>query len=69
MSAGSSAGGVLAATVHVLDPVEHVSLVLEAGTKVTDPAIAGQITNPLCWQPGRTPGSGRTGVREPRATQ
>ncbi|KAA6215036.1 hypothetical protein CP973_39225 [Streptomyces albofaciens JCM 4342] len=40
---------VLAATVHVLDPVSREPLVLTAGTKVTDPAIAEQITNPACW--------------------
>ncbi|WP_159053444.1 hypothetical protein [Streptomyces regalis] len=69
MSASPPAGVVLAATVHVLDPVERVPLVLEAGTKVTDPAIAEQITNPRCWQPEPTPGSGRTSARKPKAAQ
>ncbi|MFE3182805.1 hypothetical protein ACFXKR_18320 [Streptomyces violascens] len=48
----------LSATVHVIDPVEHVPLVLPAGTEVTDPSIAEQITNPRCWrntQPPTTP--------------
>lgn len=49
MSAAVHALGVLTATVHVLDPVERVPLVLTAGTEVTDPAIAEQITNPACW--------------------
>ncbi|MGD3109451.1 hypothetical protein [Streptomyces sp. YGL11-2] len=41
--------GVLAATVHILDLVERVPLVLHVGAEVTDPAIAEQITNPKCW--------------------
>ncbi|MGF0177285.1 hypothetical protein ACQF36_44610 [Streptomyces sp. Marseille-Q5077] len=54
---------------HVLDPVERVPLVLEAGAEVTDPAIAEQITNPRCWQPEPTPGSGRASTRKPKAAQ
>lgn len=50
MSAAVKAIGVLAATVHVLDPVERVPLVLTPGTEVTDPAVAEQITNPACWE-------------------
>lgn len=50
MSAAVKALGVLAATVHVLDPVERVPLVLTPGTEVTDPAVAEQITNPACWE-------------------
>lgn len=69
MSSSSTAGGVLAATVHVLDPVERAPLVLEAGTTITDPAIASQITNPRCWRPEQAPGSGRTSSRKPKATQ
>lgn len=69
MSDSRPVGGVLAATVHVLDPVERVPLVLEAGTKVTDPAIADQITNPRCWHAEPTPGSGRASTRKPRAAQ
>lgn len=42
--------GVLAATVHVLDPVERVPMVLTPGTEVKDPAVAEQITNPVCWE-------------------
>ncbi|MER6548643.1 hypothetical protein [Streptomyces sp. NPDC001250] len=69
MSTNNRAGGVLAATVHVLDPVERVPLVLGAGTKVTARAIAEQITNPQCWQPEPAPGPRRTSARKPRATQ
>ncbi|EST26962.1 hypothetical protein [Streptomyces roseochromogenus] len=68
MSTNSSTRGILAATVHVLDPVERVPLVLEAGIEVTDPAIAEQITNPRCWQ-AETPGSGRTSTRKSKAAQ
>ncbi|MFG2975931.1 hypothetical protein ACGFYY_23515 [Streptomyces sp. NPDC048331] len=50
MSAAVKAVGVLAATVHVLDPEERVPIVLTVGTEVTDPAIAEQITNPACWE-------------------
>uniref|UniRef100_UPI0036B2A820 hypothetical protein n=1 Tax=Streptomyces sp. NPDC059564 TaxID=3346865 RepID=UPI0036B2A820 len=50
MSAAIRALGVLAATVHVLDPVERIPIILTFGTEVTDPAIAGQITNPNCWE-------------------
>lgn len=49
MSAAIRTLGVLAATVHVLDPIEHTPIILTAGTEVTDPEIAGQITNPKCW--------------------
>lgn len=42
--------GVLAAAVHVLDPVERIPVVLLAGEQVTDPAVAEQITNPRCWE-------------------
>ncbi|MFD9418749.1 hypothetical protein ACFWC9_29125 [Streptomyces goshikiensis] len=50
MSAAVKALGVLAATVHVLDPVERLPIVLTPGTEVTDPAIAEQITNSACWE-------------------
>jgi hypothetical protein len=43
---------VLAATVHVLDPIQRTPLILSANTEVTDSAIAEQITNPRCWQAG-----------------
>ncbi|MFI0912502.1 hypothetical protein [Streptomyces abikoensis] len=51
----SQAIGILAAAVHVLHPVERVPLILTAGTPVTDPAIAEQITNPDCWEGGEPP--------------
>lgn len=54
--------GVLAATVHILDPTERTPLVLLTGDHVTDSAVAEQITNPRCWegeqlptQPGKPP--------------
>lgn len=47
--------GTLAATVHALDPVDRVPLILTAGTEITDPAIAEQITNPDCWAGGKPP--------------
>lgn len=47
--------GVLAATVHVLDPVDRVSLIFVAGTEVTETAVAAQITNPHCWKNGQPP--------------
>ncbi|MCX4666503.1 hypothetical protein OG453_07445 [Streptomyces sp. NBC_01381] len=50
MSADNEALGVLAAAVHVMDPVDRIPLVLLAGTEVTDSAVAAQITNPRCWQ-------------------
>ncbi|MFD6913573.1 hypothetical protein [Streptomyces virginiae] len=50
MSAALRALGVLAATVHVLDPVDRTPVVLTPGTGVTDPEIADQITNPKCWE-------------------
>ncbi|MFE1558903.1 hypothetical protein ACFW6V_28465 [Streptomyces sp. NPDC058734] len=50
MSAAVKALGVLAATVHVLDPVERDPIVLTPGTEVTDPDVAEQITNPACWE-------------------
>ncbi|MEV0446030.1 hypothetical protein AB0I84_27005 [Streptomyces spectabilis] len=49
MSAAVKSLGVLAATVHILDPTERTPAVLLAGTDVTDPAVAEQITNPKCW--------------------
>ncbi|WP_424217006.1 hypothetical protein ACN20G_33470 (plasmid) [Streptomyces sp. BI20] len=55
MSAAVKALGVLAATVHVLDPVERVPVVLTAGTGVFDPAVAEQITNLNCWQTAPAP--------------
>ncbi|MDJ0383222.1 hypothetical protein [Streptomyces sp. G-G2] len=55
MSAAVHALGVLTATVHILDPVERIPLVLIAGTEVTDPEIAQQITNPICWENGEPP--------------
>ncbi|MFH8405288.1 hypothetical protein ACH4FX_11005 [Streptomyces sp. NPDC018019] len=55
------APNVLAATVHVLDPVSREPLVLTAGAEVTDPAIAEQITNAACWSspPTAEPTPGR----------
>ncbi|MEU5435431.1 hypothetical protein AB0G73_18915 [Streptomyces sp. NPDC020719] len=53
MSTAADTLGVLTATVHVLDPIERVPLVLHAGTEVLAPAIAEQITNPRCWQDGK----------------
>lgn len=50
MSAAVHSPGVLATAVHILDPVEHVPVVLLAGTQVADPAVAEQITNPRCWE-------------------
>ncbi|MHA7956301.1 hypothetical protein ACX9I7_00895 [Streptomyces sp. L500] len=47
--------GTLAATVHALDPVDRVPLILIASTEITDPAIAEQITNPDCWEGGKPP--------------
>ncbi|MFG2683752.1 hypothetical protein [Streptomyces sp. NPDC048392] len=47
--------GLLAASVHVLDPVERIPVVLLAGEPVTDPAVAEQITNPRCWEGGQPP--------------
>ncbi|GHI41111.1 hypothetical protein Sviol_55190 [Streptomyces violascens] len=55
MTASVHSPGALAATVHVLDPVGRVPLVLAAGTEITDPAIADQITNPRCWQDSKLP--------------
>ncbi|MGB8946473.1 MAG: hypothetical protein WCD21_40500 [Streptomyces sp.] len=50
MSAAVKSLGVLAATVHVLDPAGRTPVVLLAGEHVTDPAVAEQITNPWCWE-------------------
>lgn len=47
--------GVLSATVHVLNPVERVPVVLLAGEEVSDPAVVEQITNPRCWEGGQPP--------------
>lgn len=47
--------GVLATTVHVLDPVERIPVVLLAGECVSDPALADQITNPRCWEGEQPP--------------
>lgn len=55
MSAAVHALGVLSTAVHVLDPVEHIPLVLLAGDQITDPAIAEQITNPRCWKGNQAP--------------
>ncbi|MCY0929470.1 hypothetical protein OTB20_25370 [Streptomyces sp. H27-H1] len=55
MSAAVHALGVLTATVHVVDPMQRVPLVLTAGTEVTDPEIAEQITNPNCWENDEPP--------------
>ncbi|GGX36559.1 hypothetical protein [Streptomyces noursei] len=49
MSTAAKPLGVLTTTVHILDPIEHVPLVLTTGAEITDPAIAEQITNPKCW--------------------
>ncbi len=59
--------GVLAATVHVLDPSERVPVVLPAGTEVTDPSICEQITNPACWR-GEPPAITRPS-KAPRKTK
>lgn len=55
------APSVLAATVHVLDPVSREPLVMTAGAEVTDPVIAEQITHPACWAspPTAVPAPGR----------
>ncbi|MGV9884659.1 hypothetical protein [Streptomyces sp. NPDC003006] len=60
--------GVLAATVHVLEPAERIPTVLLAGTEVTDPAVAEQITNPKCWHipPDSAGESGKT-ARKPKS--
>ncbi|MFI7322722.1 hypothetical protein [Streptomyces venezuelae] len=60
--------GVLAATVHILDPSERIPAVLLAGTKVTELAVAEQITNPKCWHipPGSAGESGKT-TRKPKS--
>ncbi|MFE4869480.1 hypothetical protein [Streptomyces sp. NPDC056682] len=55
MSAAVKSLGVLAAAVHVLDPVERIPVVLLAGEQVTDPAMAEQITNPRCWEGEQPP--------------
>ncbi|MFF0741531.1 hypothetical protein ACFYVL_14140 [Streptomyces sp. NPDC004111] len=55
MSAAVHALGTLVCAVHILDPGERVPVVLVAGTEVTDPAVAEQITNPRCWQDGVPP--------------
>ncbi|MFF4509388.1 hypothetical protein [Streptomyces sp. NPDC001401] len=39
----------------MLDPLEHIPLVLLAGDPITDPAIAEQITNPRCWKGNQVP--------------
>lgn len=39
----------LAATVFVTDLKTHETLLLSAGTRLTDSAIAEQITNPDAW--------------------
>lgn len=55
MSAAVRSRGVLAAVVHILDPVERVPVVLHVGEQVTDPAVSEQITNPRCWEGGQPP--------------
>lgn len=60
MSAVAHSAGVLAAIVHVLDPVQRVPLILPANTEVTDSAIAEQITNPHCWGAGTPPATKTT---------
>ena len=45
------AGRTLAATVFVTAPKTHETLLLTAGTEVTDPAIEDQITHPDAWAP------------------
>ncbi|MFF8961918.1 hypothetical protein ACF1BK_04040 [Streptomyces globisporus] len=47
--------GVLAASVHVLDPIERIPVVLLADEGVTDAALADQITNPRCWEGEQPP--------------
>ncbi|WP_030570881.1 hypothetical protein [Streptomyces aureocirculatus] len=68
MSAAVKSLGVLAATVHILDPSERIPAVLQAGTEVKDPAVAEQITNPKCWHipPGPAGESGKT-PRKPKS--
>lgn len=60
--------GVLAATVHILDPAERIPAVLLAGTEVTEQAVAEQITNPKCWHTPPKPAgeSGKT-IRKPKS--
>ncbi|MGC9543972.1 hypothetical protein [Streptomyces sp. UG1] len=41
----------LAETVFVTDPKNHETLLLAAGTTVTDPVLAAQITHPEAWMP------------------
>ncbi|MGG2460598.1 hypothetical protein ACO0M4_12405 [Streptomyces sp. RGM 3693] len=55
MSATVQSLGVLAAAVHILDPVERIPVVLLPGEHITDPAVAEQITHPRCWELGQSP--------------
>ncbi|WP_327375817.1 hypothetical protein OG393_18755 [Streptomyces sp. NBC_01216] len=43
------AGRRLAETVFVADPTTHGTVVLKAGTMVSDSALADQITHPSAW--------------------
>ncbi|MEU5428462.1 hypothetical protein ACH4UT_23460 [Streptomyces sp. NPDC020799] len=63
--------GTLAATVHALDPVDRVPLILTAGTEITDPAIAEQISNPDCWEggPPTGPSPGKSSRKAAKASE
>ncbi|WP_367132899.1 MULTISPECIES: hypothetical protein [Streptomyces] len=63
--------GTLAATVHALDPVDRVPLILTAGTEITNPAIAEQITNPDCWEggPPTAPSPGKPSRKPAKAAE
>ncbi|MGI5526799.1 hypothetical protein ACQEVX_05030 [Streptomyces syringium] len=64
--------GTLAATVHALDPVDRVPLILTTGTQITDPAIAEQISNPDCWEggtPPTDPSPGKSSRKAVKATE
>ncbi|MFE7565437.1 hypothetical protein ACFU76_00495 [Streptomyces sp. NPDC057539] len=41
----------LAETVFVIDPKANGTLVLTAGTEISDPAVIQQITHPDAWEP------------------
>lgn len=44
-------GRILAETVFATDPKTHQTLLLTAGTEVTDQGVAEQITHPDAWAP------------------
>lgn len=62
-------GRTLAETVFVTDPKTHGTLLLTAGTEVTDPAVAEQITHPDAWVPEPTPVPEPRPQRAPRRTR